>query len=61
MENCLVACPLHARTVDLRTEEVTNDDLSCVATFPVKVESGCVYLDTSALPEAEPESEEGAA
>lgn len=61
VENCVVACPLHARTVDLRSGEVTNDDLSRVLTFPVKVENGVVYLDASILPERRAEQEEGAA
>ncbi len=64
VENCIVSCPLHMRTIDLRSGEVTNDDLSRVMTFPVKVEDGSVYLDASVLPEEpgeQEEDEEGAA
>lgn len=61
VENCVVACPLHARTVDLKTGEVTNDALSRVLTFPVKVEDGIVYLDASVLAEQRAGQEEGAA
>lgn len=61
VENCVVACPLHARTVDLKTGEVTNDALSRVLTFPVKVEDGIVYLYASVLAERRAEQEEGAA
>lgn len=61
VENCVVACPLHARTIDLRTGEVTNDDLSRIPTFPARVEDGRVYLDVSGLPEVELGREEGAA
>ncbi len=61
VENCVVACPLHARTIDLKSGEVTNDDLSRVLTFPVKAENGVVYLDASILPEETSAQEEGAA
>lgn len=61
VENCVVACPLHTRTIDLRTGEVTNDDLSRVLTFPIKVEDGKVYLDASVLSMEQREPEEGAA
>lgn len=61
VENCLVACPLHARTIDLKTGEVTNDELSRVLTFPVKVEGGIVYLDASVLAGRRAGQEEGAA
>lgn len=44
-----VACPLHARRIDLKTGEVTNDDLPRVPTFPVKLEDGYVMLDVSVL------------
>lgn len=63
VENCVVSCPLHMRTINLRSGEVTNDDLSRVLTLPVKVENGAVYLDAEALPEeiTSDEHEEGAA
>lgn len=44
-----VACPLHARKIDLPTGRVTNDNLPSVAAFPVKVEGGLVSLEVSAL------------
>lgn len=44
-----VACPLHGRKIELTTGEVTNDDLSRVATFPVKVKDEHVMLDVGAL------------
>ncbi|MGI8650232.1 MAG: nitrite reductase small subunit NirD [Rubrobacter sp.] len=44
-----VSCPLHGRKIELTTGEVTNDDLSRVATFPVKVKDEHVMLDVSAL------------
>ncbi len=61
VENCVVACPLHASMIDLRTGEATNGDLSRVLTFPIKVEDGTVYLDASVLPTRQAEREEGAA
>lgn len=44
-----VSCPLHARKVELATGEVTNDDLSRVPCFHVKVENGKVFVDAEAL------------
>ncbi|MBA2693656.1 MAG: nitrite reductase small subunit NirD [Rubrobacter sp.] len=42
-----VSCPLHARKIELKTGEVTNDDLSRAPIFPVEVENGSVLLDAS--------------
>ena len=44
-----VSCPLHARKVELTTGEVTNDDLSRVLTYPVKVDDGKVFVDVETL------------
>lgn len=44
-----VSCPLHARKIEMKTGEVTNDDLSRAPTFPVKVENGIVLLDTGSI------------
>ncbi len=57
-----VSCPLHARKIELRTGQVKNDDLSRVLTFPVKVESGKVFLNAQALlaqPEISEDDENG--
>lgn len=61
VENCVVACTLHASMIDLCTGEVTNGDLPRALTFPVKVEDGTVFLDASVLQEELAEREEGAA
>lgn len=39
-----VACPLHKRTFSLETGENLNGDLPAIATYPVKVEDGYVYI-----------------
>jgi nitrite reductase (NADH) small subunit len=44
-----VSCPLHARKIELRSGEVTNDDLPGVPTFPVKLEDGKVFVDAEEL------------
>ncbi len=44
-----VSCPLHARKIELSTGEVTNDNLSRVLTFPVKVEDGKIFVDATLL------------
>lgn len=44
-----VSCPLHARKIEMKTGEVTNDDLSRVPTFPVKVEDGSIFLDPTSI------------
>jgi len=42
-----VACPMHKKTFSLETGENINGDLSPIATFPVKVENGFVYIGFS--------------
>lgn len=39
-----VACPLHKRTFSLETGENLNADLPPIATYPVKVDDGFVYV-----------------
>ena len=51
-----ISCPLHARKIEMKTGEVTNDDLSRVLTYPVKVEDGKVFVDVATL-EGQPEAE----
>ena len=42
----LVVCPLHAWKIDLESGEVAKpaEELSCVRSYPVKVEDGIVML-----------------
>lgn len=42
-----VTCPLHAWQIALDTGEVRAPDEGCARRFPVRVESGDVYLDLS--------------
>ena len=42
-----VACPLHKNTFSLRNGEHLNGDLKGIATYPVKVEEGFVYIGFS--------------
>ena len=42
-----VACPMHKKTFSLDTGENINGDLPPIATFPVKVENGFVYIGFS--------------
>ncbi|MEO0571003.1 MAG: nitrite reductase small subunit NirD [Bacteroidota bacterium] len=42
-----VACPLHKKTFSLETGENLNGDLPALATYPVKIEAGFVYLGFS--------------
>ncbi len=44
-----VSCPLHGRKIEMKTGEVTNDDLSRVLTYPAKVENGKVFVDAALL------------
>ncbi|UII81270.1 nitrite reductase small subunit NirD [Flagellimonas sp. CMM7] len=44
-----VACPLHKKTFSLETGENLNGDLPAIATYPVKIEDGFVYLGFSEL------------
>lgn len=39
-----VACPFHKRTFSLQTGECLNADECAIATYPVKVEDGFVYI-----------------
>ncbi len=39
-----VACPLHKKTFSLENGENLNGDLDAIATYPVKVEDGLVYI-----------------
>lgn len=39
-----VACPLHKRTFSLETGENLNADLPPIATYPVKIKDGFVYV-----------------
>lgn len=42
-----VACPLHKNTFSLKTGRHLNGDLAGIATYPVKVEDGFVYIGFS--------------
>ncbi|UOY08944.1 nitrite reductase small subunit NirD [Muricauda sp. SCSIO 64092] len=42
-----VACPLHKKTFSLESGENLNGDLPAIATYPVKIEDGFVYLGFS--------------
>ena len=39
-----VACPFHKKTFSLKTGECLNGDECAIATYPVKVEEGKVYI-----------------
>lgn len=39
-----VACPFHKKTFSLKTGQCLNDEGYQIATFPVKVENGIVYI-----------------
>ena len=39
-----VACPFHKKTFSLKTGECLNDDGYQIATFPIRVEDGMVYV-----------------
>lgn len=39
-----VACPFHKKTFSLQTGECLNGDECSIATYPVKVEDGFVYI-----------------
>ncbi|GAA4230825.1 nitrite reductase small subunit NirD [Postechiella marina] len=39
-----VACPLHKKTFSLETGENLNSDLDAIATYPVKINEGYVYI-----------------
>ncbi|MCF6210854.1 MAG: nitrite reductase small subunit NirD [Gammaproteobacteria bacterium] len=42
-----VTCPLHSWNIELATGEAVAPDEGCAATYPVKVESGKVFLSLS--------------
>ncbi|NJB36516.1 MULTISPECIES: nitrite reductase small subunit NirD [Croceivirga] len=42
-----VACPLHKKTFSLESGENLNGDLPAIATYPVKIEAGFVYIGFS--------------
>ena len=42
-----VACPMHKKTFSLENGENLNGDLPSIATYPVKVEGGFVYVGFS--------------
>ena len=48
-----VTCPLHNWVIDLATGRSLGADEGCVATVPVKVEAGRLYLGLSASAAAE--------
>ncbi|EGQ4052864.1 nitrite reductase small subunit NirD [Staphylococcus pseudintermedius] len=39
-----VFCPLHDQKIDLNTGEVQEPDEGCVATYPVEVVNGDIYI-----------------
>ncbi|WP_299223809.1 nitrite reductase small subunit NirD [uncultured Aquimarina sp.] len=39
-----IACPLHKKTFSLETGENLNGDLAAIATYPVKIEDGIVFI-----------------
>jgi len=42
-----VACPLHKNTFSLKTGKNLNGTLDPIATYPVKIEDGYVYIGFS--------------
>lgn len=44
-----VACPFHKKTFSLKTGRNLSGDEYCIATYPVKVENGWVYIEVSAI------------
>ncbi|MBC8768532.1 nitrite reductase small subunit NirD [Arenibacter sp. BSSL-BM3] len=42
-----VACPLHKNSFSLKTGKHLNGDLDRIATYPVKIEDGFVYIGFS--------------
>lgn len=39
-----VACPMHKKTFSLENGENLNGDLAAIATYPVKIEDGTVFI-----------------
>ena len=42
-----IACPLHKNTWSLKTGEHLNGDMNTLATYPVKLDDGFVYIGFS--------------
>ncbi len=42
-----IACPLHKNTWSLKTGEHLNGDMNTLATYPVKLDNGFVYIGFS--------------
>lgn len=42
-----IACPLHKNTFSLETGENLNGSIDAIATYPVKIEDGFVYIGFS--------------
>lgn len=42
-----VACPLHKNNFSLKTGKHLNGDLNSIATYPIKIEDGFVYVGFS--------------
>jgi len=42
-----IACPMHKKTFSLENGENLNGDLDPIATYPVKIENGFVYIGFS--------------
>ncbi len=40
----MVACPMHKKTFSLETGENLNGDMEAIATYPVKIENGKVFV-----------------
>jgi len=39
-----IACPMHKKTFSLESGENLNGDLAAIATYPVKIENGAVFI-----------------
>jgi nitrite reductase (NADH) small subunit len=57
----LVVCPLHAWKVDLATGSVTNhpESSQCVKTFPIRVQSGLIFIELSSAEYSQDRSVQG--
>ena len=45
-----IACPYHKSTFSLETGECLNSDLESIETYPVKIESGQVFIQLKPSP-----------